>query len=85
MKATCMMLFTLLTILFTSSTMAALFKDTNCGRSQPCQKVVVASCASAGPTYGCDCSDMGMYYNDCMSKKTYCNQFGNVGDIDDSD
>jgi len=27
----------------------------------------------------CQCTDDGAYYNDCISKRKYCQQFGNIG------
>lgn len=36
-------------------------------------------CGSRSPDLNCDCTDPGMYYNDCISRSTYCEAFGNVG------
>lgn len=36
-------------------------------------------CGSRNPDLNCDCTDPGMYYNDCISRSTYCEAFGNIG------
>lgn len=37
------------------------------------------ACIEPGPQYGCDCDDLGMYENYCMSREKYCTAFGNIG------
>lgn len=84
MKATCMMLFTTFILFFTNLACAALF-ESNCPH-QHCKRVVACSsnsCAERQPTIGCNCSDLGMNYNDCMDRKVYCQVYGDIGKLED--